>query len=330
MRILTGITPSGTPHLGNYIGAIKPALSRQTQGEALYFIADLHSLVKLWDAKLRQQYILELAATWLACGLDPDKTVFYLQSQVPEISELSWVLNTVAAKGLLNRAHAYKDLVAKNREAQEDEDHAITMGLFCYPVLMAADIVGFNAEYVPVGKDQVQHIEIARDIAGRFNHLYGEVFTLPQAIVDDNTATLPGLDGRKMSKSYGNTIPLFEPSKRLRKLINKIVTNSLPPEAPKETEGCSLFQIYRAFADEAEQQTVAERYASGIGWGEMKQLLFEKVDAELTEARERYDYFLAHPAEVAEILDQGAEKARAMIIPVLDKVKALSGLGRLV
>jgi len=329
MRMLTGITPSGTPHLGNYIGAIKPALSRQWQGESLYFIADLHSLVKLWDAKLRQLYILELAATWLACGLDPNHTVFYLQSQVPEISELSWILSAVAAKGLLNRAHAYKDLVTKNRDIQEDDDHAITMGLFCYPVLMSADIVGFNADYVPVGKDQVQHVEIARDISGRFNHLYGKVFTLPQAIVDDNTATLPGLDGRKMSKSYGNTISLFEPSKRLRKLINKIVTNSLPPEAPKTTAGCSLFQIYRAFSNEVEQQAVAARYASGIGWSEMKQLLFEKVDAELALTRERYEYYLCNPAEVADILDQGASKARAIIIPVLDKVKTLSGLGRL-
>jgi len=326
-RILTGVTPTGMPHLGNYIGAIKPALSAQNSAyESLYFIADYHSLVKLWDAEKRQELIRHNAATWLACGLDPSKTTFYRQSHVPEILTLNWLLTSVSAKGLLNRAHAYKDQVAKNQAEQQNDDYGITMGLFCYPILMAADIVGFNAELVPVGKDQGQHIEIARDIAQRFNHLYGEVFIMPKAVIDDKVSVLPGLDGRKMSKSYGNTIPLFETSKRLRKLINKIKTNSLEPHEPKEVEGCSLFQIYRAFASQEEVSAIVERYQSGIGWGEMKQILFEKVDAELAGPRERYEYYIAHPEEVDAILAEGAEKARAIIQPILHKAQQHCGM----
>jgi len=326
-RILTGITPTGVPHIGNYIGMYKPALARQdSEHEALYFIADYHSLVKCWEPQARQDFIYQVAASWLALGLDPNKTVFYRQSQVPEIAELSWILSTVAAKGLLNRAHAYKDQVAKNTEAGEDPDHAITMGLFCYPVLMAADILAFNANLVPVGKDQAQHMEIARDIAARFNHVYGETFVLPEALIDDTTPTLPGLDGRKMSKSYGNTIPLFEPANRLRKLVMKIKTNSQPPEEPKETEGCTLFEIYRAFASESEVADIKKRYTQGIGWGEMKQILFEKLDQELSGPREKYEALIQDTAGIQKILDQGAQKARDLAAPIFKNVYRNTGL----
>ncbi len=326
--ILTGVTPSGAPHLGNYVGALRPAIQNQHQYQrSLYFIADYHSLIKLQDAKLRQQYILANAATWLALGLDPKKVMFYRQSQVPEILELTWVLATVAAKGLLNRAHAYKDLVAKNVElSDKDPDAGISMGLFNYPVLMAADILGFNAHYVPVGKDQIQHIEIARDIGQRFNHIYGETFVLPEAIVNEEIETLPGLDGRKMSKSYENTIPLFLATAEMRKLIMKIKTNSQAPEEPKLIENCSLFNLYRAFATAEQSSELAKRYASGIGWGEVKQLLFELIDQELSSARERYNYYIAHPTEVAEILEQGAAKARLIIQAILATAKSRIGI----
>lgn len=326
--ILTGVTPSGIPHIGNYVGAIKPALANQHEyAHSLYFIADYHSLVKLWDATERQNYILHNAATWLACGLDPNKTLFYRQSDVPEIMELNWILTSITAKGLLNRAHAYKDQVAKNSEAgDKDPDAGITMGLFNYPVLMAADILAFNANLVPVGKDQIQHLEIARDIALRFNHLYGEVFAIPAPLVDEKTQTLPGLDGRKMSKSYQNTIPLFVPSNVLRKLVMKIKTNSQLPDEPKQTEGCSVFQIYRAFATPEQADALAKRYVSGIGWGEAKQQLFELLDNTLSEPRQQYDELIANPNEVYRILKEGAEKARAIAGPMLTKVRRQIGI----
>lgn len=322
--ILTGITSSGTPHLGNYIGAIKPCIERQHDGRAMYFIADLHSLVKLWEPEKRKQYVLEIAASWLALGFDHENAYFYLQSDIPEISELCWILMSVTSKGLLNRSHAYKSLVSENDG--NDPDKGITMGLFTYPVLMTADILAFNATHVPVGKDQIQHLEIARDIAARFNHLYGETFVLPEVISDENATTIPGLDGRKMSKSYGNTIPLFESPKKLQKLINKIVTNSLEPHEPKETEGCSLFDIYRNFASESETAEMKERYQTGIGWGEMKKALFEKVNSELEAPRERYEQLIAHPNEVFEILAKGAEKTRVLAKEQLKKVKDATGL----
>ncbi len=325
LRILTGITPSGTPHIGNYIGAIKPSVASQT-GNSLYFIADYHSLVKLQDPKVRQQYIYEIAASWLALGLDPSKTIFYRQSGVPEITELAWILSTVAGKGLLNRAHAYKDVVAKNMQENLDPDAGISMGLFCYPVLMSADILAFNAHQVPVGKDQVQHIEIARDIAARFNHIYGEVFVLPAAQVDEQSHTLPGLDGRKMSKSYGNTIPLFAPSKQLRKSVMQIVTNSQLPEEPKDPTGCTVFQLYRAFATPEQVAALAQRYATGIGWGEAKQQLFELLDALLTEPRQQYDALMADTRQIDLILQQGAERARAVARPILQQVRQAVGL----
>jgi tryptophanyl-tRNA synthetase len=253
--------------------------------------------------------------------------VFYRQSDVPEILELTWMLTCVTAKGLMNRAHAYKAAVAENEEADgNDPDKGITMGLFSYPVLMAADILMFNANKVPVGKDQIQHIEMARDIASRFNHIYGEHFVLPEAVLDDNAATLLGLDGRKMSKSYNNTIPLFEPEKKLRKLINKIKTNSLEPGEPKDPEGCTLFGIYQAFANHHEVTDIRKRYAEGIAWGEMKQILFEKINDEITPARERYEALLQAPEHIEQQLQLGAEKARDISKPFIRTLREAVGI----
>lgn len=280
-RVLTGITTSGTPHLGNYVGAIRPAIqaSAGADAESFYFLADLHSLIKAQDPARTQRSTLEIAATWLACGLDPDKVWFYRQSDVPETTELMWLLTCVAGKGILNRAHAYKAAVDRNRADGEDEDAGVTAGLFMYPVLMAADILIFNAHQVPVGRDQIQHIEMARDFAQRFNHVYGrEFFTLPEAVIDEQVSTLPGLDGRKMSKSYGNTIPLFAPREELRKLVFSILTDSRAPGQAKDTQGSALFQLYQAFATPQESAAFAQAFADGIGWGDAKQQVFERID----------------------------------------------------
>lgn len=330
--VLTGITTTGTPHLGNYAGAIRPAIavSKDANVRPFYFLADYHALIKCQQPELVSQSSREIAATWLALGLDTSNAVFYRQSDVPEILELTWMLACVTAKGLMNRAHAYKAAVAENDEAgSADPDKGISMGLFSYPVLMAADILMFNADKVPVGRDQIQHIEMARDIAGRFNHVFGEHFTLPEAVVDEHAATLLGLDGRKMSKSYNNTIPLFAPEKKLRKLINKIKTNSLEPGEPKETEGCTLFAIYQAFASPHEANLIARRYAEGIGWGEMKQLLFEKVNSEIEGPRERYEALLQSPGHIEAQLQEGAAKARDISAPFLQKLRKAVGISKL-
>lgn len=326
---LTGITTTGTPHLGNYVGAILPAIeaSRRTDVQSFYFLADYHALVKCHDPALVHRSRLEVAATWLALGLDVENVIFYAQTDIPEILELSWILTCVTAKGLMNRAHAYKAAVAENlTEADKDPDKGITMGLFCYPILMAADILMFNAHKVPVGRDQIQHLEMARDIAARFNHFYGEHFVLPEAVVDDKAAVLVGLDGRKMSKSYGNTIPLFEPEKALRKLIMRIKTNSLPPEAPKDPDTCTLFQIYQAFATTEEAAALRARYASGIGWGEVKQMLFEYLNVRLSEPRQRYHELVAQPAYIEQVLKQGAVRARDYSAPFLHKLRQAVGI----
>ena len=312
-RILTGITTSGTPHLGNYAGAIRPALvsAQSADVENFYFLADYHALVKCGDPARVQRSTLEIAATWLACGLDPAKVWFYRQSDIPEIPELMWFLTCVAGKGLLNRAHAYKAAVDKNRAEGEDDDAGVTAGLFMYPVLMAADILLFNAHKVPVGRDQVQHIEMARDFGQRFNHLYGEHFTLPEAVIEEQVATLPGLDGRKMSKSYDNTIPLFASRAELKKLIAGIVTDSRAPGEAKETEGSALFQLYQAFASKEETDAFARDFANGIGWGDAKQKLFERIDAEVAPLREKYEALIAKPADIEAILRDGAVRLRA-------------------
>nr|MDQ3039682.1 tryptophan--tRNA ligase [Pseudomonadota bacterium] len=306
-RVLTGITTSGTPHLGNYVGAIRPALaaSRTPGVESFYFLADYHALVKISEPARVQRSTLEIAAAWLACGLDPATVWFYRQSDIPEIPELTWLLTCVASKGLLNRAHAYKAAVDRNRAEGEDDDAAVSAGLFMYPVLMAADILLFNANKVPVGRDQVQHIEMARDFGQRFNHLYGEHFTLPEAVIEEQVATLPGLDGRKMSKSYDNTIPMFAPRAELKKLIAGILTDSRAPGEAKDTEGSALFQIYQAFATTDETGAMREAYAEGIGWGDAKQKLFERIDAEVAPLREQYEALIAKPAEIEAILRDG-------------------------
>ena len=328
IRVLTGITTSGTPHLGNYAGAIRPAIaaSHDANVESFYFLADYHALVKVQDPARVQRSTLEIAASWLAAGLDPAKVWFYRQSDIPEIPELTWLLTCVAGKGLLNRAHAYKAAVDKNREAGEDDDAAITAGLFMYPVLMAADILMFRANRVPVGRDQVQHLEMARDFAARFNHIYGEHFVLPEVSIEENVATLPGLDGRKMSKSYDNTIPLFAPRNELLTLIKGIKTDSRAPGEPKETEGSALFQLYQAFATVEETEAMRRAFADGIGWGEAKQQLFERIDREVAPMREKYDALIANPIEIEATLREGADKARKIATPFLAELRRAVGL----
>ncbi len=327
-RFLTGITPSGTPHLGNYAGMMRPAVaaSRAQDVENFYFLADYHALIKCQDPERVNRSTLEIAASWLAIGLNPDHVTFYRQSDIPEIPQLNWFLTCVTGKGVLNRAHAYKGAQDKNAEAGKEADDGVTAGLFMYPVLMGADILMFNAHKVPVGRDQIQHIEMARDMASSFNHLYGEHFVLPEAAVEDSVATLPGLDGRKMSKSYNNTIPLFAPQDQLRKLINGLVTDSKAPGEPKDVEGSALFEIYQAFASDEETAALRQAYSDGIAWGDAKTLLFERIDREIAPLRERYEHLMAHPHEVEAILLQGAAKARQYAEPLMRELRSAVGL----
>ena len=326
---LTGITTSGTPHLGNYVGAIRPAVesSRNPDLTSYYFLADYHSLIKNHDPKMRKQSALEIAAAWIALGLDYKNCVFYRQSDIPEIPELTWILTCLTAKGLMNRAHAYKAAVQDNeKNGNKDADKGVTMGLFSYPVLMAADILMFNARKVPVGKDQIQHLEMTRDIAARFNHLYKKLFILPEVVVDETSAVLSGLDGRKMSKSYNNFIPLFDTEKRFRKMIMKVQTNSLGPDEPKDPDTCTLFSIFQAFASESETKALAERYRAGIAWGTAKQELFEYINEILKDPRETYNELIQNPGDIESILQQGAVKAREFSAPFLDKIKKSIGI----
>ncbi len=328
VRFLTGITTSGTPHLGNYVGSIRPAVAASLRPgvESYYFLADYHALIKIDEPARIQRSTLEIAASWLAAGLDPERVVFYRQSDVPEIPELTWFLTCVTGKGVLNRAHAYKASVDKNVAAELDPDAEVTAGLFMYPVLMGADILMFNAHHVPVGRDQIQHIEMARDMAHSFNHRYGEHFVAPQAAIEESVATLPGLDGRKMSKSYDNTIPLFAPRTELKKLITSIKTDSRAPGEAKSTEGSALFQIYRAFASAEETAAFAQDFANGIAWGEAKDRLFERIDREIAPMRARYEHLMAHPQEVEAMLHAGAAKARAVATPFMARLRQAVGL----
>ncbi|RCX08981.1 tryptophan--tRNA ligase [Extensimonas vulgaris] len=327
-RFLTGITTTGTPHLGNYVGSIRPAVaaSREPGVQSFYFLADYHALIKCEDPARIQRSTLEIAASWLAAGLDPAQVFFYRQSDIPEIPELTWLLTCVTGKGLLNRAHAYKAAQDKNAAAGRDADDGVSAGLFMYPVLMAADILMFKAHKVPVGRDQVQHIEMARDMAASFNHLYGEHFVLPEAQIEEHVATLPGLDGRKMSKSYDNTIPLFAPREQLRKLVASIVTDSRAPGEPKEVEGSALFQIYQAFASPQETEALRQAYAQGIAWGEVKQLVFEHIDQTLAPLRARYEALIQDPAHIENTLRVGAERARAIATPFMRELRHAVGL----
>ena len=328
IRFLTGITTSGTPHLGNYVGSIRPSVraSLAPGVQSFYFLADYHALIKIDDPARIQRSTLEIAASWLAAGLDPERVVFYRQSDVPEIPELTWFLTCVTGKGVLNRAHAYKASVDKNTAAGVDPDSDVTAGLFMYPVLMGADILMFNAHHVPVGRDQIQHIEMARDMANSFNHRYGEHFVPPQAAIEESVATLPGLDGRKMSKSYDNTIPLFASREQLKKLIAGIKTDSRAPGEPKDTEGSALFQIYQAFASAEETEGLRAAYAQGIAWGEAKQILLERIDQEIAPMRARYQHLMDHPEEVEALLLAGARKARAIATPFMAQLRQAVGL----
>jgi len=327
-RVLTGITTTGTPHLGNYVGAIRPTVqaSRDTHTDGFYFLADYHALIKCDEPARIQRSTLEIAASWIASGLDPEKVTFYRQSDIPEIPELTWLLTCVTGKGVLNRAHAYKAAMDKNNAAGHDTDADVTAGLFMYPVLMGADILMFKAHKVPVGRDQIQHIEMARDMASSFNHLYGEHFVLPEAVVEESVALLPGLDGRKMSKSYDNTIPLFAPAAQMRKQIAGIVTDSKAPGEPKSTEGSALFQIYQAFASAEETAAMARAYAEGIGWGDAKQMLFKRIDREIAPMREHYQSLIDHPAQMDKILLTGADKARQLATPFMRELRHAVGL----
>jgi tryptophanyl-tRNA synthetase len=331
VRYLTGITTSGTPHLGNYVGSIRPSVQASLRDgvESFYFLADYHALIKIDDPARIQRSTLEIAASWLAAGLNPERVTFYRQSDVPEIPELTWFLTCVTGKGILNRAHAYKASVDKNTHAGLEPDADVTAGLFMYPVLMGADILMFNAHHVPVGRDQIQHIEMARDMAHSFNHRYGEHFVPPLAAIEESVATLPGLDGRKMSKSYDNTIPLFAPREQLKKLIAGIKTDSLAPGVAKDTEGSALFQIYQAFASSEETATMAKLFAQGIGWGEAKEKLFERIDQEIAPMRERYQFLMDNPKEVQSILQLGAIKARSVATPFMATLRQAVGLRNL-
>jgi len=326
---LTGITTTGTPHLGNYVGAIRPAIeaSKVAENESYYFLADYHALINSQDPVAIRQSRLEIAATWMALGLNTDRSTFYRQSDIPEISELTWVLTCMTAKGLMNRAHAYKGVMQENIDSgSSDPDKGITMGLFNYPILMSADILMFKATRVPVGKDQVQHVEMCRDIAQRFNHHYGELLVIPEVVVDEDTPLITGLDGRKMSKSYNNTIGLFGTAKQLRKQVMKIKTNSLEPGQPKDPQGNVVFDIYKAFANDDETETLRDDYANGIAWGDAKQRLFELLDSQLSEARESYNELLANPEQVEDVLQAGAAKARVHSKELMLQVRDAVGL----
>jgi tryptophanyl-tRNA synthetase len=326
---LTGIKPTGIPHIGNYLGAIKPALNYTDSHEAVYFIADYHALTTVWKGEDMRHQIHSVAATWLALGLDPETCHFYKQSDVPEIFELNWVLSCFTPKGFMNRAHGYKDKVAKNQEAGRDADEGVNMGLYGYPCLMNADILMFGANIVPVGKDQKQHVEFTRDIATRFNKNYKqEVLTIPEPVIDELTDVIPGMDGRKMSKSYDNTIEIFLSSKKLKKKVNKIVTNSQEMEEVKDPETCNVFALYKFFASEDEQSELAEEYrAGGMGWGAAKAELHRVLDREFAEAREKYDHLMANTHEIDAILAKGAEKARVKARELMDQIRGLVGVG---
>ncbi len=327
-RFLTGITTTGTPHLGNYVGAIRPAIeaSKSADIDSFYFLADYHALIKCHNPDMIKQSTREIAATWMALGLDTDKATFYRQSDVPEIAELCWILTCQASKGLMNRAHAYKAAVQDNLDdGNKDADAGVTMGLFSYPVLMAADILMFKGQKIPVGKDQIQHIEMARDIAGRFNHHFGDTFVLPEAVVNDDMAVLSGLDGRKMSKSYGNTIPLFQTSKKMQKSLNKIKTNLLEPGEPKNVDDSTVFEVWQAFADADKQAYMREQFAQGIAWGQAKKELHALIEDELGEARDRYFSLLDNMSDVEDVLQAGAIKARSHSQPMMNKVREAVG-----
>jgi len=320
--VLTGIKPTGTPHLGNYVGAIKPVLEMAQNNKSVIFIADMHALNTIEDAKIVSKYSYEIAATFLALGLNPEKTIFFRQSDVPEVTQLAALLSNVTPKGLMNRAHSYKAKIEKNKEQGEDIDAGVNMGLYTYPILMAADILLYGSDIVPVGKDQKQHVEFARDIAGSFNHIYGkDILKLPEPYIREETGIIPGLDGRKMSKSYDNYIPIFAPENQLKKLVMRIVTDSKTPDEPKNPDESSIFNLYKHFASATEIEDLRQRFVhGGMGYGTAKQILFDAINEKLKNARARYENLINNPGEIDAILVSGAKKARALAKPVLNRV----------
>lgn len=329
--VLTGIKPTGMPHVGNWVGAIRPTveLSHQPDRQGFFFIADYHALTGLRDGAQLRQYSDSLAAAWIALGLDPQRSVLYRQSDIPEVFELAWVLACFSPKGLMNRAHAYKAQIQKNtEEGQEDVDHDVNMGLYTYPLLMAADILLMGATYVPVGRDQQQHVEIARDLAQYFNREYNrEIFTLPEALIDESTAVLPGIDGRKMSKSYNNHLPIFESRERIHKLVLRIATDSSRPGDPKDPQASTIFQIYSALSNPDQVQTMAKAYQDGIAWKDAKEMLFQQFENTFAAPNQRYQEFMAHPEALDRIFSQGRDQARQQAAPVMDRVRRAVGVG---
>jgi len=326
-RILTGITTTGTPHIGNYLGAIKPSLNLANESsESFFFLADYHALIKTNDSKSIRASVNDVALAWLSSGLDTNTSFFYRQSDIKEITELNWILTCITAKGLMNRAHAYKAASAENKT---DEDKGINMGLFSYPILMATDILIFNSTHVPVGPDQLQHLEMTRDIANRFNYLYKKTFNIPEAIIQDDGKVVLGLDGRKMSKSYNNIIPLLSDERTLKKSIAKIVTNSLEPGEPKDVEGCNVFNLYRHFSTSAEQANFASEYADGISWGDAKNKLFESINKELSPIRETFNKLQQDKNLVNDLLDAGAAKVRPLAADMLSEIRELVGISKI-
>lgn len=323
---LTGIKPTGEVHLGNLVGAIRPAIEMANSSEydrSIYFVADAHALTSVKDPQAFKQYVYEIAATWIALGLDTKKSIFFKQSDVKEVFELTWMLNCMTPKGDLNRAHSYKDKVQKNTEAKKDPDFGVNMGLFDYPVLMSADILLYDTNTVPVGKDQVQHVEIARSIAGRCNEYFGEGTLIePQEVIQEEGSYVPGLDGRKMSKSYGNSIPLWGTEKKLRKTINKITTDSTPEEAPKDPDNCTIMDLYRLFASADQVAALEKRYREGIGWGYAKLELFEVINAYLATPREKFNDLMNNKDEIDKILADGAARASEIAQTTMQRVRS--------
>ena len=324
---LTGLKPTGPPHIGNYLGMLRPSLELAEKYRALYFIPDYHALTTVRDRKELTHLTYQATATWIALGLNPDAAVFYRQSDIPEVFELAWVLSCFTAKGLLNRSHAYKAIVDDNLAQGREEDKNINVGLFTYPVLMAADILLFGTHFVPVGLDQQQHLEITRDVATVFNKTYGDILTIPEAVIRKEVMTIPGIDGKKMSKSYNNVIPIFAPSNEINKRVKRIVTDSKRPEEPKDPDECNIFAIYQHFADDDAVATKRKRYLEGgLAYGAMKQELFELLESTFSDKRERYNALMDNTDELDQILQEGAEKARAIAVPILAKVRKAVGV----
>ncbi len=329
--ILTGIKPTGMPHLGNYIGAIQPALelTKDSSVTSYLFVADYHSLTTVHDAEALSRMIHQVSAAWLACGLDPKKTIMYRQSDIPELFELNWILSCMTPKGLMNRGHSYKALIQANREAgRRNTESGINMGIYNYPVLMSADILLFSTDEVPVSEDQEQHLEITRDIAVKFNHTFNtDILKPPKTLV--KTKLLPGLDGEKMSKSKGNHIPLFCSSKELKKIIMKIKTDSSSPSEPKDPEKSILFSIYKAFGSTEQTKALADKYRRGIGWGEVKEFLYLLLEEHLSEKRKVYESLMNNPNTVNSILKEGAKKAREKAQTLMSQIRKTIGIDSL-